>query len=108
MSKILSEGFLEELNNVLDYLILNEHNSFLESDIPNDHIYQSALVLKGYLGEVELTAEEAHQLMKTDCRDNVMTGTEIDGWTEADEDDFNEDEDGTITSSAGVEFRLWI
>lgn len=90
MSKILNEGFVEELKKVLDYVRTTEYNNFMECDNEalNDHIYKSVLILDSYLRYEVIDHDVATRLLETDVRDNIMIGTEQEGYThlEADEE----------------------
>ncbi len=86
MSKLLSTGFMEELNKVLDYLRENEQEDFRNDEgNRNDHIYLSVLTLDSYLGNEDIDNEDAKLLLDTDLKDAVMAGNDIDGWQNLDE-----------------------
>lgn len=101
MSKVLSEGFIEELKKVLEYVRSAEYSNFIECDNEalNNHVYKSVLMLDSYLGDEVIDHDVAIRLLTTDVRDCVMVGTEQEGYTHLEEgEEINQFE----------ETKLWI
>jgi hypothetical protein len=87
MSKVLSEGLYNAIQEVIGHLSTDtDKDSFVTTEEPDKHPYKHVLELKSYLGDEDITSEEAKQLLKTDLKGNVYIGVEGEGYENIDED----------------------
>ena len=108
MSKVLDETFVANIKELMLQVDngMGLKQSFITTEDPEEldnHLYKRILVIRSYLGDEDISPEEAEKLVKTDLVDCVFVGTEGEGYNN------DVDEDWTKENLAfGEECKLWV